>query len=413
MTNGFSVLTAALALAAFCATAVEAQRAAPGAPGRTMAETRADLHEALAASRQAAARRAWLERGAAASRDAADKTARQGAVLAASIQQAEAGLAAAEARLSLAQREHAALREQLGREQQPIVHLTGALQQLSRRPLILSVLRPGSVSDVVHLRAMLDSAVPQIQARTGGLRNRLAQSRRLGEAALAATRELRSQQADLTARRQELAALETRQRLAVSQANGSATREAERALALGEQARDLNALVSELDRAGDLRTQLAALPGPILRPARPEQAGLAAIPPETTPPAAASAPPAPYLLPVTGRTIAGFGARSDSAPGAEPSRGLTLAPRAGAMVVAPAAGRVAFAGTYRGYGRIVIVEHPGGWTSLVTGLARTDVAVGDQLVAGAPLGVAAQAVPEITLELRHGGEAVNPLRFVG
>ena len=92
---------------------------------------------------------------------------------------------------------------------------------------------------------------------------------------------------------------------------------------------------------------------------------------------------------------------------------MTLAPRPGAQVVAPAAGRVAFAGPYRGHGRIVIIEHPGGWTSLVTGLARTDVAVGATLVAGAPLGIAAQASPQVTLELRSGGEPVNPLRFVG
>ena len=66
-------------------------------------------------------------------------------------------------------RERAVLREQLGREQQPVVHLTAALQQFSRRPLALSVLRPGSVEDTVYLRAMLDSAVPQVQARTAGL----------------------------------------------------------------------------------------------------------------------------------------------------------------------------------------------------------------------------------------------------
>jgi len=107
--------------------------------------------------------------------------------------------------------------------------------------------------------------------------------------------------------------------------------------------------------------------------------------------------------------VTGFGARQ----GSSTSTGLTLAPRPGAQVVAPAAGRVAFAGPYRGYGRIVIIEHPGGWTSLVTGLARTTVAVGETLVAGAPLGIAAQSNPQVTLELRSAGEPVNPLRFVG
>jgi len=373
------------------------------------AQTRAALRAALAESRAAQARSALLAREAASARDAAEKTARDAAALAARIQQAEAAIAVAEARLALATRERALLREQLGREQQPVVHLTAALQQFSRRPLALSVLRPGSVQDAVYLRAMLDSAVPQIQARTAGLRSRLARSRQLREEALAAARDLRAEQSRLAARRTELAALETEQRLASRAASGSANREAERALALAEQARDLDALVGELDRAGSLRARLAALPGPLLRPARPEEARLATLEDLPSPEPSATAPPGRYLLPVTGRTVLGFGARQGSGA----SSGVTLAPRPGAQVVAPASGRVAFAGPYRGYGRIVIIEHAGGWTSLVTGLARSDVAVGEQLVAGAPLGIAPQDRPEITLELRRAGEPVNPLRFVG
>jgi len=374
-----------------------------------LAQTRTALRAALAESRAAEARSAGLERAASSARDAAERTAREAAALAARIQQAEAAIGVAEMRLAVATRERAILREQLGREQQPVVHLTAALQQFSRRPLALSVLRPGSVKETVYLRAMLDSAVPQVQARTAGLRARLALSRRLREEALAAAERLRTEQGRLAERRSGLAALETRQRLASRAASGSADREAERALALAEQARDLDDLVAELDRAGGLRARLAALPGPLLRPSRPEDARLASVDERPSPEPAATAAPAPYLLPVTGRTVLGFGAPQ----GSSTSTGLTLAPRPGAQVTAPAAGRVAFAGPYRGYGRIVIIEHLGGWTSLVTGLARTDVSVGEQLVAGAPLGIAAQARPAIALELRRGGEPVNPLRFVG
>jgi len=371
------------------------------------AEIRASLRRALAERDAAETRSARLERDARNARDAAQRTAGEAAVLAARIQQAEAAIAAAEARIALTTRERAALREELGRQQQPVANLTAALQQFSRRPVALAVLRPGSVKDVVYLRAMLASAVPQVQSRTAGLRGQLARSRRLHTESIAAAQVLRTEEARLAQRREELAAIETRQRLASRAASGTADRESERALALAEQARDLDTLVGELDRAGDLRSRLAALSGPLPRPARPEDARLAAERP--APQASATAPPAPYLLPVAGRTVTGFGARQGTAT----STGLTLAPRAGAQVIAPAAGRVAFAGPYRGYGRIVIIEHAGGWTSLVTGLARADVAVGETLVAGAPLGIAAQANPRVTLELRSAGEPVNPLRFVG
>ena len=73
---------------------------------------------------------------------------------------------------------------------------------------------------------------------------------------------------------------------------------------------------------------------------------------------------------------------------------------------------MAFAGPFQGYGSIVIIEHPGGWTSLVTGLAALDTSVGRQLVSGSPLGVMGPGRPVLTLELRRQGEPVNPLDFV-
>src|SRR5690606_21014270 len=163
---------------------------------------------------------------------------------------------------------------------------------------------------------------------------------------------------------------------------------------------------SDLGQAGRLRAELAALPGPIVRPARPVESVVIA---DATPEPLARAPaPADYQLPVAGRAVVGFGAPRTGGV----SQGVTLAPREGAQVVAPAAGRVAFAGPYRGYGSIAIIEHGGGWTSLVTGLARADVAVGDQLVAGAPIGIALPRNPAVTLELRREGTPVNPLDYV-
>jgi septal ring factor EnvC (AmiA/AmiB activator) len=378
-------------------------------PDADPAATREELRQALADGRMAEARSRILEAQAARAVEAADKTARQAAALAARIQQAEAGIAAAQARISLIDRERQALREQLGAEQRPVVRLTAALQQFSRRPVALSVLRPGSVREMVYTRALLASAVPVVRKRTSHLRAQLARGRELRRQAALALAGLHDESVALAGRKRQLADIETRQRLASRTATGSAARESERALALAEQARDLSSLVGELDRAGALRRRLAALPGPVLRPARPEDAQLVTIAPSAPSAVSGVGPaPAPYLLPVAGRTVAGFAASGDAGA----SNGLILAPRPGAQVVAPGAGRVAFAGPYRGYGRIVILEHDGGWTSLVTGLARVDVRVGDRLVGGAPLGVAGQGQPTVSLELRRDNEPVNPLQYL-
>lgn len=370
-------------------------------------ETREALQQALAGREAAAARSEVLEAQAQETQDEAERTARQAAALAARVQQAEAGIAAASARATLVAREQARLQVELGREQQPIVSLTAALQQFARRPVVLGLLRPGEIRDLVYLRAVMAEAVPQVQERTASLRRKIDRTQQLALAARESAEVLRQEQTTLARRRQELAALETRQRLAARAAGSSANREAERALALAEQARDLDSLVAEMEQAAALRATLAALPGPVLRPGSGGNGGdgptLAA--PSASAAATGAAVPSPYILPVTGRTLAGFGAEIDGTL----SQGLTLAPAANAQVVAPAAGRVAYAGPYRGYGQIVIVEHPGGWTSLVTGLARSDVAVGADLVGGAPIGVAGPGRPTITLELRRGGQSVNPL----
>jgi len=216
---------------------------------------------------------------------------------------------------------------------------------------------------------------------------------------------LRAGERDLVAERARLAATESRQRIESRQARGLADREAERALALAERAQDLGGLAREIGVAGRLREQLARLPGPILRPGRPEASEVIAAAATET----ASAGMPAFILPVAGRLVSGFGVAGDGGP---PARGITLATRPGAQAVAPAAGRVAFAGPFRGYGRIVIIEHDGGWASLLTGLAELDLRVGDDVIAGSPIGRSGPGSPVLGFELRRGGEPVNPLAFI-
>ena len=373
----------------------------------TVEDTQKALADAQAQGEAARKRAEALEANAASASAQADKTAQEAAAVAARIQQGEAAIAANEARIVLIERQRKDLRVRLAERQRPVVQLTAALQRLSRRPPVLSLLRPGSLHEAVYLRAVLETMLPEVQRRTAGLRAEIDRGRALQAQARQASEALRASERDLTQRRQTLAALESQQRLASREASGVADREAERALALAEQARDLSGLIGDLAKAGQLRAELAALPGPVLRPAQPQNAQTPAD--SATVAAAAVAAPPGYMLPLTGRLVAGFG---DSAAGRPASRGISLAVRGGAQAVAPAAGRVVFAGPYQGYGLIVIVEHAGGWTSLVTGLAQLDTRVGQQLVSGAPLGSAGPGKPVITLELRHDGQPVNPLEYV-
>jgi murein hydrolase activator len=373
------------------------------------AEARDALAEAKAQGALARERAEKLDAEASRAVAVADRTAREAAAIAARIQQTEAEIAGLEAQRRLIDRAQALLRERLAARQQPVVRLTAALQRLSRRPPVLALLRPGSVRDTMYMRALLATMLPEVTRRTAALRAEIERGRALERRAEQAAGELRERQRQLGERRGALAALETRQRLASRQVAGEADREAERALALAEQARDLGALSEELRKAGNLREELARLPGPIMRPMRPEAAEVATADMAPAPLAEPAGIPG-YMLPVAGRLVSGFGDARQL--GGARVRGIALAPRGGAQVVAPAPGRVAFAGPYRGFGNIVIIEHAGGWTSLVTGLAGLDARVGAGLLAGSPLGTAQRERPVVTLELRRDGDPVNPLEFV-
>lgn len=117
--------------------------------------------------------------------------------------------------------------------------------------------------------------------------------------------------------------------------------------------------------------------------------------------------------PASGRVAARFGQTDRS--GAE-SRGLSIAGRAGAPVVSPASGSIMYAGPFRNFGLILIVEHGNGYHSLLAGLGRIDVSVGRHVVAGEPLGAlpgpgeADGDVRELYFELRSNGRPVDPER---
>ena len=82
---------------------------------------------------------------------------------------------------------------------------------------------------------------------------------------------------------------------------------------------------------------------------------------------------------------------------------------------APFDGQVVFSGPFRGYGPIVILEHGGGYHSLIAGLHRIDTTDGSWVVAGEPVGVMStgpRGERSLYLELRRNGQPINPLPWL-
>ncbi|WP_375381694.1 murein hydrolase activator EnvC family protein [uncultured Sphingomonas sp.] len=381
------IVVGAGALAAVAALAVPS--AAP--PGPTVAEQRQRLVAARAAAAAAAVRVEETRRAASVEAGAAAHARAQKLAVAAEVEAAQADLATAQVRVALVGRLLGEQRERLAAGQAPVARLLGALLSLARRPALAGIAQPGSVDDLVHLRAVLGSAVPVIRARTQGVRAEIDRTRRLeGDATLAATA-LADTRVTLDRRRTTLAALETQHGARADALGRTALTQSDRAIALGEQARDIVDAIADAGGQQATLAELETLPGP---PTPSVEGGEPSI-------------PLAYRLPVTGRLATGFGELSAAGVRA---RGLTLAVAPGAPVVAPAGGRIAYAGRFRGFGAIVIVDHGAGWTSLVTGLGAVGVTRGATVAAGARLGTApAGDTPLVTVELRRRGRPVDPV----
>lgn len=281
-------------------------------------------------------------------------------------------------------------------------------------------------------RADEAGAQARLQARLAELRPRLAARGRIGPAgalpALLASPSL----ADLVKRRYLLdrilardvavtaaatAALADRERARAAQQR-EAARLADLARAAGEAREDAAArreeraaLLAALRIARGLHERAAAEAG--VQAARLGELVATLAPPRRGPPASFAALRGRLPLPVRGTITVGFGRVVDARFGTETVQsGLDIRAPAGAPVRAVAPGRVAHAGWFKGYGNIVILDHGGGYHTLVAHLATMRAAVGEEVDAGAELGSVGDSGslkgPYLYFELREHGHPVDP-----
>jgi murein hydrolase activator len=276
------------------------------------------------------------------------------AATAISIQTLTARIAANERQARVAERRLVPLagdlesaRRALATEQRGVSELLAALASLSRRPTALALTQPEQAATSARIGILLDAVVPQLRARTRTLRSRIADTERTSAAVIAERRRLDASRTAMLADIRRLTA------------TGSAL----------------------AARAASLRELMGAV-----------------------------APPAPAVRialqrPLSGRVMSRFGAKR---PDGGSELGTTFAVAAAAQVLAPAAGRVAFAGPFRTYGDIVIIEHGGGVLTLLAGMAQISVMTGDAVTAGAAVGTMGSDDPRLYVEVRSGGRAVDP-----
>lgn len=348
------------------------------------------VKRAQAEARAAEAEQRRLEQAAERARGEAERLQAEQAAAAQSIAAAEARISAAEARQRLAAAQLALTDERLQRQQQPVASLLAGLAMMARRPPLLAIADGASTDELVRVRLLLDSTLPAIRKRTAALSAELGRLEQLELSAEGARSQLIRSRAELQERQRTFAALEARALRSEAAIRGGSLAVGDTALAAAETA-DLLAGRAERDRAAaSVARQLAALGPAPLRPA----------------PGSRAAPPIRYRLPADAPVVQGFGAISDSGIR---SRGITLATRRGSVVQVPADGIVRFAGPFRDYDGIVIIDHGAGWMSLVVNVA-SPLKRGSRARVGQPLG---RALGPIEVELSNKGRRMSPALIAG
>ena len=284
--------------------------------------------------------------------------------------------------------------------------LLGALERLANRPPEALLAQPGAPDDTVRAGLLLRSIIPRIEAAAAQLRTEIEDLASLREEADRNATQLRGATASLQGERQRLEALLSEKARAEQERRQEAQDGAKQAEKLAAQARDLRELVEKLDADRKQREEAA-------KRSRTAAAAKLVIPPPPPGHLALAFTAAKGKLPLPARgTISKRFSDSETGPFA---RGIVVETRQRAAVVAPHDGQVVYAGEFRGYGLVLILEHGEGYHFLLAGLSRIDCAAGQWVLAGEPVGVMGNAGGDsqrLYIELRRQGHPMDPLSWL-
>lgn len=316
----------------------------------------------------------------------------------------EASLSGFEERLAVLEGEAAAKRQALAMKGEHLQALLTALQRLALDPPVALATLPQPPLDTVRGALIMGGTVPAITAQANTLKAELVSLRDADDAVRRQRDLIEDTAGRLTAERRALDALIQRKAALEQRTEAERKLETARLTKLAGAAKTLRDLIQRLEaeRQAEERARLAA------ERARARAEPVTARTPGDLGMVSPTAHKGARTVPASGKLMASYGQTDEY--GAV-TRGLTIETRPDAVVVAPDTGRVLFSGPFRGYGLILIIEHTGGYHSLLAGLGRIDATVGRTVEAGEPVGTMGHDPdrnPSLYFELRRSGQPTNP-----
>jgi septal ring factor EnvC (AmiA/AmiB activator) len=301
---------------------------------------------------------------------------------AAQVRDLEMRMSQAEGRLLALDSREQEIRGTLSSRRSEVIEVLAALQRAGRRTPPALLVRPEDALQSLRTAMLLGAVVPELRARAERLAAELSEL-------VAVRKSIRSERDQLAANRDKMhddharlaALIEERQRQQTAKEKDMQA-ESARAIALAKQVDDLQGLIAKMEqdvKAAAKAAATATLQGGPTGKIDPE---LLKNPTRTSPAIAFASAKGLLPYPVNGSKIRDFGS-SDGAGGLE--KGISLAARPGAQVTTPCDGWVVYAGPFRSYGQLLILNAGGGYHVLIAGMERISVNIGQFVLTGEPV----------------------------
>ncbi len=354
------------------------------------------------------------------------------------VQASEAKLSETEAKLAELTDQVTVIRSSITERKETIVKMLSAMQRIGRTPPPALVTRRDDALAMVRSAMLLAQVFPELKYQADNLTQELDGLVKL-ETGIRVQRDAEKSETDnLASERSRIDRLleEKKAKLAKSEVELAATRQAAQQQAAEET--ELNALIARLDeriakaevaqydaevaaetalRAREQNQALATPGNENVVEIKPGAAKVAFASPSRMKPAMPFETTKGSLpLPAQGKRLKRFG-EADGVGGS--LKGISLQTRGEARIIAPTDGWVVYAGNFRSYGNLLIINAGGGYHVLLAGMGRIDVSLGQFVLAGEPVAVMGAALqagqgnndnsrPVLYVEFRKDGRPIDP-----
>jgi septal ring factor EnvC (AmiA/AmiB activator) len=365
------------------------------------------------------------------------------------IQESESKLTVIENRLGELEIQEKMIRGSLAQRQGQISTLLAALQRMGRNPPPVIVTKRKDALEMVRSAMLLASAFPGMRTQALELADQLSQLMRVVDESRAKAETEKAENTRLNDLKTQLAGFMEAKRRSILERQDELRQVRDAANDISKNVSDLNDLISKLGKTVQDNTGLGAYDAEV----RAAEAAPSAAPAVLTTPAdLTGSPTAPageatevvvmapvetaavmsnpgrikpaipfqqargkLPLPVSGKRVLNYGERTQYG---SQSKGLVMETRSAAQVTSPCDGWVLYAGEFRSYGKLLIIDAGGGYNVVLAGLSQIDVRPGEFILAAEPVGTmmsvkkepagATSAAPVLYIEFRKDKQPIDP-----